>query len=388
MNENELIDNFKKIFNESPQYYVDTGGRYEIIGNHTDHNHGLCLVANSSLRIKAVVKKNENMVRVQSEGYPYFEFALSDLKEDSKESRTCSLLKGVLFKLKEDGYKIGGFDCFISSEIPDGSGVSSSAAIESLYGYMLSYLYNDLKIEPIVVAKIGQYSENNYFHKPSGLLDQIGTSFNSFNFIDFKNIDSPLITTLPFKLPLQLYLICSLGDHSNLTDLYAQIPYSMNEVARLLDNKTYLRDVEDTKDIFDRIENLDISDEIKRKAKHFFIENQNVLDAKKAIEHDDVEAFLSAIRASQESSRINLENTFVKEEYEGSPQNIIDDAKEFLNDEKGAIRIHGGGFKGTVIAFIKNEYIDEFDNYLKGKYPSNRYYKVNISSKAFNYKKY
>ena len=159
----------------------------------------------------------------------------------------------------------------------------------------------------------------------------------------------------------------------------------MNKVAQLLDNKKFLRDCND-KDIFARIDALNIDEEAKKMARHFFIENGNVLKAKDAIEKNDLEEFLDAIRASQKTSKENIKNTFVEGEYKDSPQNIIDDVSEFIKD-KGAIRIHGGGFKGTVLAFIKNEFADEFDKFLEKKYIKSRYFKVNISNHAVNFEK-
>lgn len=382
----EMKSEFLRIFKEEPHFYIDTGGRFEICGNHTDHNHGLCLVANCSLRIRAYINPNSTKVRIKSKGYSFFEFNVDDIAFNPKEpNKTLLLAKGILFKLKEQGYKIGGFDAYINSEIPDGSGVSSSAAIESLFGYIISYLYNDGKIPELVIAKTGQFSENNYFGKPSGLLDQVGTSFDSFNFIDFKNISNPEITTLPFNLPLTLYLIKSAGDHANLTPLYAAIPANMYKVAGLLEDKKFLRDVND-ENIFDKIDALNIEEGTKKMAKHFFIENENVRHAKKAIEDNNLEEFLDAIRASQNTSANNIKNTFVECEYKDSPQNIIDDVSEFIK-EHGAIRIHGGGFKGTVLAFIKNDFVDEFDKYLKEHYDPKRYFKVSISNHAVNFKK-
>ncbi len=382
----DVIKGFKEVFNIEPEYLIDTGGRFEICGNHTDHNHGLCLVANCSLRVKAAISKLDNKVEVLSKGYSKYSFSLDDLSKKEKENHTTlSLNKGILFKLKELGYKIGGFRAYIESEIPDGSGVSSSAAMESLFGYIISYLYNEGKINPLTIAKVGQFSENNYFSKPCGLLDQVGTSFDSSNFIDFKDIDNPIIETLPFNLPVTLYLIKSLGNHSNLTPLYAAIPDGMYKVSNLLENKKYLRDVNDF-DIFNKIDNLDIDEATKRKAKHFFIENENVRHAKEAILTNNLDEFFKAIRDSQESSFKNIENTYVKGEYIGSPQEIIDDANKFILNN-GAIRIHGGGFKGTVLAFIKNGFTKEFDEYLRNKYESDRYFKVTISKKAVNFKK-
>ena len=380
----EAVQIFKETFNLEPDYLLDTGGRFEIIGNHTDHNHGLCLVANCSLRCYSALKKADNIVEVKSKGYPIFSFSLDDLTHKvEEEGRPIALAKGILFRLKELGYKIGGFYMALDSEIPDGSGVSSSAAVESLFAYTISHLYNDGKIEPVVIAKAGQYAENNFFNKPCGLLDQVGTSFDSSNFIDFGDINNPTIKTLPFNLPLTLFLVKSEGNHSSLTALYAAIPASMKEVAKKLANVEFLRDVPLTDDIFERIDALDLSDEVKRKAKHFFIENNNVLEAKEAIETENLEKFLDAIRKSQETSKNNIENTYVKGEYDGSPQSIIDYLTPFIGDH-GAIRIHGGGFKGTVLVFIKNDFVDEFENILKDKYPS-RYYKIHISPKACNF---
>lgn len=385
-----IREEFEKYFSFKPEYLLDTGGRFEIIGNHTDHNHGLCLVANCSLRAKSAlaIAKND-LIRVKSEGYNEFSFKVTDLEPKSEEyGRPIALCKGILRKLSELGYKIGSFNMYLSSEIPNGSGVSSSAAIESLFGYTVSYLFNDGKIPPLVIAKTGQYAENVYFNKPCGLLDQVGTSFDSSNFIDFGNIENPIITTLPFNLPLTLYLVKSEGNHAALTPLYAAIPAGMKEVAKLLDNKDFLRDVTlKEEEIFDKIEALDVDAAVKRKAKHFFIENKNVLKAKDAIERCDIEEFLEAIRSSQATSKDNIENTYVKGEYEGSPQNIIDDLTPIIGNH-GAIRIHGGGFKGTVLAFIKNDYVEEFDKVLAEKYPQkDKYFKVFISPKACNFEK-
>lgn len=375
-------------FNATPEFYLDTGGRFEIIGNHTDHNHGLCLVANASLRCKSALSPFKNEVRIISKGYKEFSFKVDDLDIKGREfGKTIALARGTLARLHDLGYKIGGFKMFIDSDIPNGSGVSSSAAIESLFGYAISYLYNDGKISPLVIAQTGQYAENNYFNKPCGLLDQIGTSFDSSNFIDFKDIKNPLVTTLPFNLPVTLYLIKSEGNHSSLTNLYAEIPAGMKKAAKALEGKEFLRDVENVSSIEEKINSLSLTDKEKKIAKHFFIENSNVKMAKKAIEDNDLELFLKAIRFSQETSKNNIENTYVKGEYKGSPQEIIDKVSEFIKD-KGAIRIHGGGFKGTVLAFIKNEFSDEFDAYLAKNYRKEDYFKVHISSKAATFVKY
>lgn len=380
----KLIEKFKTIFKENPNYYFNTGGRLEICGNHTDHNHGLCIVANCSLRIVALVNKNNKKVRIKSKGYQFVEFDINDLsKKDNESGSPASLCKGILYKIKEEGYNIGGFDAYIESEIPAGSGVSSSAAIESLFASIINNLYNSNLIGPLTLAKIGRFSENVYFNKPCGLLDQIGTSFSNINYIDFKNEENPLIENIEFHLPLNIYLVKSKGNHGNLSDLYSNIPSSMYKVAKELENKKFLRDLTNIENINDKINNLNLNISIKNKAKHFFIENNNVKYVKQAIINNNVEDFLEGIRNSQKSSLENLENTYVKnEEFDYSPQDLINKISDYLKDN-GAVRIHGGGFKGTVIAFVKKEFSKDFENFLKNKLKNSPVYPVKISDKAF-----
>ena len=378
---------FKKVFNKRAEFYFDTGGRFELLGNHTDHNHGLCLVANSSLRIKAAVARNTSLIRIYSKGYPAFEFNIDDLEYDPNDfPASKAICKGILYRFKQLGYKIGGFDAYMTSDIPDGSGVSSSAAVESLIGYILSFVYNEAEVPALEIAKIGKFAENNYFNKPSGLLDQIGTSFPNCNYIDFKNIENPYIISIPFKLPLDIFLIKSEGNHASLTNLYAEIPASMKKVAYLLEGKEFLRDCKEN-DIFNRIDKLNATDKEKKIAKHFFLENYNVVKGEKAIRENNVDAFLECVRASQNSSKENLENTFVKGEFENSPQDIINKVSDYLG-YNGAVRIHGGGFKGTVIAFVKRKYSPDFEKYLKQNFDNNRYFKVSISNQAIKFKIY
>lgn len=381
MNEIEsLKSDFLKRYNHDAESLITAGGRLEIIGNHTDHNHGLCIVGNCSLRIKALVsKRNDNLIQIDSKGHSYFEFDATSLGVREEEYNTTKgMVRGIAARIKELGYNIGGFSAVITSEIPEGSGVSSSAAFEVLIGEILNHLYNDDKIPHITIAKVGQYSENVYFHKPCGLLDQIGAAFKDCNYLDFKDIDNPSIEFLDFNLPVVIYLINSIGDHSNLSHLYAEIPNGMKKVANML-GEEYLRE---TKEVdFKRLVRDNMIDDPKaiKKATHFYQENKNVIAAEEAIKSNNLELFFKAIRASQNSSHHFLENTFVKGEYEESPQSIIDRVNELPDFEKnGAIRIHGGGFKGSVIAYVSLEYKDKFEKFLEENY-KNRYYSVSIS---------
>lgn len=379
---NNLASKFFKEYHKRPDFYLDTGGRLEIVGNHTDHNHGKCLVANCSLRIHCVCCKEDRFIRIKSKGFKSFSIYLDELDYDEKDNKTKRLIKGILYSFKERGYKIGGFYAYLESDIPYGSGVSSSAAVESLFGYLLSYLYNGGKVDPLTIARIGQFSENNYFNKPCGLLDQIGTSFDDCNFIDFKNFSSPTINTIDFELPLSIFLVKSEGDHSNLTPLYAEIPASMKMGAKLMGNKEFLRDVEEANPI-EVIKTLKLTEHQKDICEHFYLENEVVDSAVDAIKNNNVEQFLTAVRSSQQSSKNRLKNTMVEGEYKDSPQEIIDTVSSFLGN-RGAVRVHGGGFKGTVLVFVKKDFEGELDQFLNDTYGSEKYYKVEISKRAVN----
>lgn len=378
-----LVDNYVAIFNEEPKSYVTAGGRLEIIGNHTDHNHGLCIVGNCSLRIKAVVNtNNSSIVKVKSKGHDYFEFDSVDLAvKEAEYHSTKGLVRGILAKIKELGFNVGGFNTYIESDIPEGSGVSSSAAFEILIGEIVNYLFNDSKISHIELAKVGQFSENVYFNKPCGLLDQIGAAFKDCNFIDFKEISNPQIDTLDFNLPVEIYLINSEGDHKGLSHLYAAIPDGMRKVANLL-GEDFLRETKE-EDFVKLLEENIVNDSLaENKARHFYNENKNVLKAKKAIEENEVNSFFEAIKESQDSSNKNLENTFVKGEYEESPQHIIDTVNNLEGfSNYGAIRIHGGGFKGSVLCFVLKDHKDEFEKFLEERYHG-RYTNVSISKEG------
>lgn len=380
----ELKSEFKNVFKKDAEAFISSGGRLEILGNHTDHNHGLCIVANCSLRMNTTIAR-DTKVSIKSKGYRTFTFNLDNLQVEEKEYCTSlAMAKGVIAKLKELGYNIGGFDAYIDSEIPNGSGVSSSAAFEVLIGSIISYLYNDAKIDALTIAKVSQFSERVYFNKPCGLLDQIGAAYRACNFIDFENIDNPKIETLDFNLPLSIYLINSEGNHSDLVDLYASIPNGMRKVANEY-GKEYLRDINAEK-FEKKFDSGEIDpDEANMKAKHFFNENRNVLLGVKALEEKSVDDFLQAVRQSQFSSATYLKNTYVSGEYEGSPQNIVDSLNTFIQ-HYGAVRIHGGGFKGSVICFVKNDYCDEFETQLSRLYSKDKWKKVSIASPAIEYK--
>lgn len=378
-----LIKKFEAKFECKPEDYITCGGRFEVIGNHTDHNHGVCITGTCSLSIGAAVsKRDDEKVRIKSTGYKDIVFNVNDTQIVKKEIGTSiGIVKGVIEYLKTHGYKYGGFNAYIDSEVPQGSGLSSSAAYELLIGRIINHLYNEDSIDKLVLAKAGQFSENNYFGKKSGLLDQIGVSYGGLNVIDFGNIENPTIARLDFPFDdLHFVLINTGGSHANLSSYYSAIPESMYRVAEHF-GKQYLREIPEKE--FAQIlyeekelgqEHFDFVD--RKRAIHFYEENKRVINCLKAIKEKNEEKFLKQIKESQHSSQNNLLNTQVDNQYEGSPQEAIDYAQALL--PKGAVRIHGGGFAGTILAFVKTEELDYFMKKMKQRYGKEMVYELTL----------
>ena len=379
----ELLEKFENKFKCKAENYITCGGRFEVIGNHTDHNHGVCITGTCNLCIAAAVNKTDDeTVHIKSHGYRDIIFNVNKTKLSKTDFGTSKgIVKGVLNYLKEHGYKVGGFSAYIDSEVPQGSGLSSSAAYELLIGRIINHLYNEDSIDKLVLAKAGQYSENNYFGKKSGLLDQIGVSYGGLNVIDFANIDNPNIARIEFPFDdLHFVLINTGGSHANLSSYYSAIPESMYNVAEHF-GKKYLRDVPEKEFAEELLEEKqsghDHFDFVDRKrAIHFYEENKRVVTCLKAIKNKDEELFLEQIKGSQHSSQNNLLNTQVDNQYEGSPQEAIDYAQALL--PKGAVRIHGGGFAGTILAFVKTEELDFFMKKMKQRYGKDMVYELTL----------
>lgn len=367
---------FKNEFGLDPTYFVVSSGRFEIIGNHTDHNGGLCVAASCDLCIKGYLARSDDLiVRLDSVGYENLKFSLDDLSIKEKEVGTSTgLVKGVAKYLVGHGFKIGGFTLMCSSNIFKGAGVSSSAAFESMIGAIFNALYNDNKISSLELAKAGQYSENNYFAKNSGLLDQSSICFGDISFLNFKEA-VPVVKTLHFPFDdLQFVIINTGGSHEDLSNLYSSIPLDMLETAKKL-CKTRL--IEGNCSDLEGIKK-ELSESQYLRSKHFYGENERVKKLVKAIEEKDKDAFLKMIKESFESSRDNLKNMMVQDHYEGSPLEACDYAYKFLED-KGACKINGGGFAGSIIAVVDKGRADEFIEYMSLKYGKNNICKVNIN---------
>lgn len=352
-------------YSDREAFIMSAPGRTEICGNHTDHNNGKVLAASINLDAVAVVCKNdENIVRVKSKGHKMNVVELNDL-EPKKENfgHSTSMVKGIAAGLKQRGYNIGGFDAYTVSDVMGGSGLSSSAAFEVLIGTVVSHLFNGGKIDPVTIAKVAQYSENVFFGKPCGLLDQMASSVGNFVTIDFKSTDEPVINKVEFDLASYNHSLCILdtgGNHSDLTDDYAAVRGEMEAVAGALGKKV-LRELT-YEEFFSSLSEISkkVNDRAILRAIHFFNENRRVEEAVSALEKKDFEKFKAVITESGYSSYMYNQNVYTPKNPTQQKLSLALGISEELLKGKGAYRVHGGGFAGTVQAFVPNELLSEY----------------------------
>ena len=356
---------FKELYGEQPVEIYSAPGRSEVGGNHTDHQYGMVLATSVNLDAIAVVAKREDkMIRMTSEGYKPMEIDLSSLSVAEKEIGTShALIKGVAAGLMKEGYQAGGFDAYVTSNVLNGAGLSSSAAFEVLVGTILSGLYNDMKVSPVLIAQIGQYAENVYFGKPCGLMDQMACSVGGLINIDFKDPKTPVVKQVKVDFEKYGYSLCIVdtkGSHADLTDEYAAIPTEMKKVASCF-GKEVLREVDE--DAFYKllpgIRELH-GDRGVLRAIHLFEENKRVEAQVKALEAGDFDAFKKLIQASGNSSYKFLQNIYANKDWNNQSVSIGLAVSEVVLGDKGVCRVHGGGFAGTIQAFVPNEMVSEY----------------------------
>ena len=340
-------------------------GRTEVGGNHTDHNCGKVLAAGVDLDIVAVVEPiDEPVAVIKSEGFDENRIELGDLEVRENEKNTAdALLRGVSKGFKDRGFKTGGFKAYTVSNVLKGSGLSSSAAFEVLIGTIFSYLYNEGKVHPIKIAQIAQFAENVYFGKPSGLMDQMASSVGGFVSIDFKDTDSPIIENINVDFDSFGHALCIVdtkGDHADLTPDYAAIPQEMKAIAEYFSVKT-LRQI-CKQDIILNINILreKFGDRAVLRAIHFFEENKRVDKLTNALKRNDFQAFLDSVNESGNSSYKYLQNVYSSSDVKHQGLSIGLNIAEYALQRKGASRVHGGGFAGTIQAFVPFELIKEF----------------------------
>ena len=359
-------ENFSKLYPESDEIHVfSASGRTEIGGNHTDHQHGCVLAAAIGLDTIAIVSFNdEGVIRIKSEGYPAFEVDVDALETVPEEKGTsAAIVRGICAKFAELGAETGGFDAYISSDIPSGSGLSSSAAFEVLIGTIIDTHYNKGKIGAVEIAKAGKYAENEYFGKKCGLMDQAVSSVGGFVFIDFKDAENPEISSVDFDFNSAGYSLCitdTKGSHADLSDEYSEISAEMKNVAKAFDGDV-LRDI-DEEEFYKKMPELreKCSDRALLRAAHFFAENQRVSDEAEALSNGDTEGFFELVRASGDSSYKLLQNIYSVQNPKVQELSLaIMLSERFLNGS-GAVRVHGGGFSGTIQAFVPNYLADDY----------------------------
>ena len=342
---------------------VSAPGRTEIGGNHTDHNRGRVLAAAVNLdALSAVSARDDMIVHLNSEGYRPLTVDLSDLSIREKEyGTTAALIRGVANRMKELGYKIGGFDATTTSSVASGSGLSSSAAFEVMVVAILDALYNGFVIDFKTAAKISQYAENVYFGKPSGLLDQMASAAGGLVTVDFKH-DDPDVRAMKYDFAARDYalvVVATGGSHADLTDDYAAIPTEMKQVAKHF-SATCLREVryEDFLKGIPELRAEKISDRAIMRALHFFKENKRVTKQVEALDNDNLEAFFKEIISSGRSSYMYLQNVYARVEDQSLSLALA--LAENMLEGKGAWRIHGGGFAGTTLNFVPKKDLDAF----------------------------
>jgi len=362
----KAIAEFEGIFgSDSGVQIFSAPGRTEVCGNHTDHQRGKVLAASVNLDVIAVcVKTDEPQIRLVSEGCPMVTIDLTNLAiQDNEKNTTAALLRGVAAGMKQAGYQIGGFDAYVTSDVLVGAGMSSSAAFESLIGTVFSHLYNDGNVDAVTIAEIGQYAENQYFGKPCGLMDQMACSVGGMIYIDFENTEKPFIKKAHCDFEsagLSLCIVDTKGSHADLTDDYALVPQEMKAVAEFF-GKEVLRQVR-KEEFYTGLALLreKVCDRAILRAIHFFEENQRVEEIFAALEKGAYDNFLSLVKESGNSSAKYLQNIYSAKDPLNQKVSLALAVSESYLKENGVSRIHGGGFAGTIQAFVRNDEVSGY----------------------------
>ena len=359
----KAIDAFVSTYGEREDICVfSVPGRSEIIGNHTDHNNGKVMAGAIDRDIIAVAAKNtDGVIRYFSEGYNPDSISLADTvsPDNFKKFNSRALVAGMAAGFVKDGYEIGGFDAYTTTKVLKGSGLSSSAAFEVMIGNMLNHLYNDGKVDNKEIAKIAQFSENVYFGKPCGLMDQMACAVGGFVYIDFENPSEPVVDPIDFSMKEAGYSLCIVntgGNHANLNADYASVPAEMRSAANLL-GRDVLRGVTE-EEILSNVKNLreKANDRAILRAMHFVRENERVETARAALVGSELDTFFATLIKSGRSSFQYLQNVYTNINPEEQGLSLALAITEgYLEGRGGAYRVHGGGFAGTIQAFVKTE---------------------------------
>ena len=370
----ELLKGYEKAFGDSGDVLLfSSPGRTEISGNHTDHNHGKVLAGSINLDCVGVAAKNSSShVHIVSETYNQdFTIDLNHLEPSEKKAGTVDLVKGLLKGFEESGYSVGGFNAYITSNVISAAGVSSSASFEMLLCSMLNTFFNEGRMDTVAYAHIGKYSENNYWDKASGLLDQMACAVGGLITIDFVEPSAPAVEKIDFDFGSQnhsLIIVQTGKGHADLSADYSSVPIEMKKVAQFFGKEVLSQVTEE-----EVIGNLS---EVRRfagdrsvlRALHFFEENKRVEAEVSALKENRFGDFLANITASGNSSWKWLQNCFTNSNYQEQGITVTLALTELFiaEKQKGACRVHGGGFAGVIMAMLPNELGDEYIGYIEG----------------------
>lgn len=359
------MSDFRSTFGREPEFLFSAPGRIEVSGNHTDHQHGCVMAAAINLETLGWVALNgTSEINLVSEGFAGCSIDLNDLSFKEEDKGTSkALVAGVAYQFEKRGAKLQGFDIYVRSEVLPGSGMSSSASFEVMIGNVFNHLFFDDKCTPVEIAQIGQWSENNFYGKPCGLMDQTACSVGNFIGIDFRDPTSPVVSKLNFDFAKSGHSVCVIdsgANHAKLDDEYAAITNELRQVCRFF-GKEYLRDVEET-EFYDSISELrkTTGDRAVLRAIHVFNENKRVALQSEALEKGDFDTFLKYASESGKSSWRLLQNVIINGQSENQEVALaLQLAWQFL-DGRGAVRVNGGGFAGTILAFVPDDMLDAF----------------------------
>lgn len=363
----DVINSFEETFGRASDIALFSApGRTEIGGNHTDHQHGCVLAGSINLDVIAAARPNgTNTVRIQSRNYQMDVIELDDLEiHEEQYDKAISLIRGVIRRFVDLGYEVKGFDAYTVSNVLKGSGMSSSAAFEVLVGTVINGLFANSEVNPIEIAKFGQFAENVYYNKPSGLMDQMASSVGSVVAIDFSSTETPVVEKVDFDLQKHGHALCIIdsgADHADLTDEYATIPADMKEVASFF-GKEYLRQVS-KQEFFDNLKNIRekiSNDRAVLRAIHFFNDNERAQRETQALRDNDFELFKRLVKQSGYSSYMYLQNVFAPSMPKNQAVSLTLALCDKILGDRGAYRVHGGGFAGTVQAFVPFDMLDDF----------------------------
>ncbi len=364
----KAIDSFKEIYGDFENVGLySVPGRSELSGNHTDHNAGCVIACSIDLDVIAVAAKTEgSVIKIKSEGYPedVVDILTYNAPNPKRFATSSAIIAGMSEGLSKQGYASGGFVAYTTSSVLKGSGLSSSAAFEVMVGNLINHLYNDGKIDNIEIAKTAQYAENKFFGKPCGLMDQVACANGGIVAIDFADAAKPVIEPISFDISGAGYALCITdtgGNHADLTDDYASVPAEMKAVAKVLGADLLRRSSKE--ELLSNIVKVreECGDRAVLRALHFFNENERVARGKGALLENDIEGFFEVVKESGRSSFCYLQNVYTTKNVAEQGISLgVCLSDDYLSGKKGAFRVHGGGFAGTIQAFVASDDVDGY----------------------------